>query len=396
MSEELSEIKQSDLPQRKEEITIAESKNETAETTDAINEVVDVKRDYYYPSSIRSTQNNFPNKIIFKALRVEGVNIASLIQAGIGQLAEELTSIELSTEEQSTTATSESAGNDAESEDGSSFADKAKKKLIGVGELLAKFGTTSYENPGTGTVVGSVTLPLPRDLRYADIMAYETANLGVIGAGLEGSLRGRNPFESISLTGGGLAQATSAIGAQIIGRIGGNVVAGAVGGALAGAPGAFLGALAAGDVGEGIEGAIKSATRIVAAPNSKTLFQNVGIRNFNFAFKLIAYDPDEMKQIRQIIKFFREEMYPEVIPLGSSGIPLAYKFPSEFEIDIKNKNGDNPAFKIARCYLRDVQIAFNSTALGMYSDGNFVEVDIVLSFVEIEALHRKKIADQGY
>ena len=103
-----------------------------------------------------------------------------------------------------------------------------------------------------------------------------------------------------------------------------------------------------------------------------------------------------MKQIRQILKFFREEMYPEVIPLGSSGIPLAYKFPSEFEIDIKNKFGDNPAFKIARCYLRDVQIAFNSTALGMYSDGNFVEVDIVLSFVEIETLHRRKIADEGY
>ena len=405
MSEELEEIKNSDLPQRREDTTVvAREKQEENDRTDATNPSEEERikaRSFFYPLSIRGPSDDFPNRIIFRAVRVEGVNIAAAVKAGIGKLVELLPEGVSEAEAESTaTATGvplRTAGNAPPAEDEAPVVDQAARIGASVGDYLKKtFVGSSYENPGSGQVVGSVTLPLPRDLRYSDIMGYETANLGVVGAALEGAIRGRNPFSGISLTNGGLAQATSAIGAQILARIGGNVAAGAVGGALAGAPGAFLGALAAGDVGEGLEAGVRSATRIVAAPNSKTIFQNVGIRNFNFAFKMIAQSEDEGKQIREILKFFREEMYPEVIPLGNTGVPLGYKFPSEFEIEIKNKFGQNPAFKIARCYLRDVQTAFNSTAMGMYSDGNFVEVDIVLAFVEIEALHRGKISKEGY
>lgn len=386
--------------------TIAEDKIEDKENTDTTApsaEEIAKSRTYYYPLSIRGSNSDFPAKIIFRAIRVEGVNIASAIKAGIGKLVSFLPDdINKETgeyEAESTPVRSDTVtarGATGEPAEDASLVDAAKRVTTeGISFLKDTFVGSSYENPGTGTPIGSVTMPLPRDLRYADIMQYETTNLGVVGAALEAQIRGRNPFQGISLTSGGLAQATSSIGAQIVSRVLGNVAGAAVGGALGGVPGAFLGALSAGDVGEGLEAGVRNATRIVAAPNAKTIFQNVGIRNFSFSFKLIAYSEDEGKQIRDIIKFFREEMYPEVIPLGTSGVPLAYKFPSEFEIEIKNKYGENPAFKITRCYLRDVQISYNSTAFGMYRDGNFVETDIVLSFVEIEALHRGKIR-QGY
>ena len=52
----------------------------------------------------------------------------------------------------------------------------------------------TYENKGGGERVGSVTLPLQRDLRYSDLAQYETANLGLVGGALEGAMQGQNPF----------------------------------------------------------------------------------------------------------------------------------------------------------------------------------------------------------
>ena len=52
----------------------------------------------------------------------------------------------------------------------------------------------TYENKGGGERVGSVTLPLQRDLRYSDLAQYETANLGLAGGALEGAMQGQNPF----------------------------------------------------------------------------------------------------------------------------------------------------------------------------------------------------------
>ena len=110
---------------------------------------------------------------------------------------------------------------------------------------------------------------------------------------------------------------------------------------------------------------------------------------------MIANNAREAEEIKNIVKFFRQELYPEKISLGESGVPLGYKFPNVFDIQVKNKNNDDAAFKIQQCYLRDIQTSFNSTASGMYNDGQFVEVDISLAFQEIVALDKQKIRD-GY
>jgi len=103
-----------------------------------------------------------------------------------------------------------------------------------------------------------------------------------------------------------------------------------------------------------------------------------------------------MEQIRNIVKFFREELYPEKISLGETGVPLGYEFPNMFEIDVVNKDGSNPAFNIQRCYLRDVTTSFNGASSGMYYDGNFIEVDISLRFQEAVALDKEKVKNRGY
>jgi len=138
-------------------------------------------------------------------------------------------------------------------------------------------------------------------------------------------------------------------------------------------------------------GAVGGATRIASAPNARSLFKSVGMRKFSFDFQMVANSPEEQKQIKAIVKMFRQELYPEKIAIGSSGVPLGYKFPNLFEIEVKNKFGQNPGFKIQRCYLENVTTAFNETSRGMYSDGQFIDVSVAVTFVEIVALDKQKV-----
>jgi len=252
----------------------------------------------------------------------------------------------------------------------------------------------TYENKGVGTQIGSVTLPLQRPLRYSDVAQYEGASLGIIGGLANDVLSGNNPFEGIS-SNGKLKSTAGALAAQVVAR-GLGSVAGATIGSVGGIGGAILGGIAGSNTGEQLGGATKNATRISSAPNFRTLFNHVDIRNFSFDFKMIATSKEESVAINNIIKLFRQELYPEKIPLGATGLPFAYKFPNVFEIEVKNRFDNTMGFKFQRCYLRNVQTVFNETATGVYDDGNFIEVSITLDFVEIVALDKQKIRDEGY
>lgn len=368
-----------------EEVLIAEetaTDSQNEEAVDGSQESIEESRDFKYPLTI---SKSYPARIIFRAVKLEGVDIAEkvgdLYKKGSSAFSELLGGVIDSFNPQEATT--------------SSVADATvspeQQEEIQQSENTNSSYFKSFENKSPGTTVGTVTLPLMRDLRYSDLAQYETANLGMVGGALEGALQGQSPFSG-ALSNGQLTSTASALAASVVAKGAGEVIGAAIGSSF-GTAGAIVGASALGGTLEGLSPAVRSASRIASAPNQRTLFQQVGIRNFAFVFKMVANNYAEAEEVRNIVKFFRQELYPEKINLGESGVPLAYKFPNVFEIDIKNKWGNNPAFKIQRCYLRDVQTSFNSTASGMHFDGNFVEVDISLSFQEIVTLHKEKIRD---
>jgi hypothetical protein len=365
-----------------EEVVLGNKRVPDTENVDATNpstEAVEEFRRLRYPLTL---SHNYPARIIFKAVKVDGVDIAKNIGDTFTSLLEKANNFALKITGESFT---------------SSVADEKvpeeTAEVIEEAENQSKAAVQSYENNQGGKVVGIVELPLQRDLRFSDNAQYETANLGVLGGALEQGLRGQNAFAGATRN-GQLVSTASALAAAAVAK-GAGEVAGAAIGSKFGTPGAIVGASALGGTLEGLSPAVRSATRIASAPNQRTLFQQVQIRSFAFTFKMIANNAQEAQEIKNIVKFFRQELYPEKIALGESGVPLAYKFPNMFEIQVRNKNGVNPAFDIQRCYLRDIQTSFNSTASGMYNDGNFVEVDISLAFQEIVALDKQKIRD-GY
>ena len=360
-----------------EEVTVAEEVVEedvNDEATDASQEVVESSRNYKYPLTI---SKNYPARIVFRVYKNDGVQINKTITDLFSSFVDDPENIESTV---------------------SSIADKkvdpdTKKEIVDADKQSSQ-QNISYENNTEGDPLGTVTLPLQRDLRFSDNAQYETANLGVLGGALEGALNGSNAFAGAT-SNGQLTSTASALAASAIAKNVGEL-AGAAVGSIKGAPGAIVGASALSNAFEGLSPAVRSATKIASAPNQRTLFQQVQIRSFAFTFKMIANNAREAEEIRNIIKFFRQELYPEKIPLGESGVPLGYKFPNQFEIEIKNRFDGNPAFKIQRCYLRDVQTSFNATATGMYDDGNFIEADISLAFQEIVALDKEKVRKGGY
>lgn len=143
-------------------------------------------------------------------------------------------------------------------------------------------------------------------------------------------------------------------------------------------------------------GGIQNMTRIalqkLVNPNTRTMFQGVPIREFAFTFRMIATSQVESREIEQIVKRFRTELYPEAIEIG--GLPLGYKFPKLFKINfmyngVVNKSMPQPLM----CYLRSVQTTYNQGNMVFHKDGRPTELDLTLSFAEFRALTRKDILE---
>jgi len=337
-------------------------------------------REFRYPLSMPMSGKGYPGTITFTAYKIDG---KLDLGASLGSAFDR--------------ATKFLSGTDTDISEAEIDARATESALV-LAEQKANAGkknrsTTSYENTSRGEPVGKVVMPLQRDLRFSDNVTYDSPPLGALGAGLEAMGGGRNPFAGATNGDGTFTTTAAALAAQAVAKASGAGI-GAIVGKLAGS--ALGGAVIGSGATEGLGDAVRSSTRISSAPNHRTLFKEVQLRQFSFTFKMIANSEREAFEIKQIIKFFRQELYPEKITVGDENIPIAYKFPNVFELQVKNQTGGNPASKIQRCYLKDVQTSYNSTGNGLHTDGSFVECDLTINFQEISALDKNMIRDRGY
>lgn len=373
--------KKAPIAEAKTQVIYQESIEEN-KAVDPSQEVEDAKRDFRYPLSMPKSGLGYPGTITFEAYEIEGVDLAKEMKGIYDRLTRKDAPEEGKSEE------------DKKFEEGKSPQEIADQKAQQreTAAVMAK-ANQSYENLSGGKKQGSVILPLQRDLRFSDNVVYESPAIGALGAGLASAIGGKNPFEGATKGDGSFSTASSALAAQAVAKASG-VGVGALVGKIAG--GALGGAVLGAGATEGLGDAVKSATRIASAPNQRTLFKEVQIRQFAFVFKLIANSSREAEEIKSIVKFFRQELYPEMLTIGDSKVPLAYKFPNVFAITVKNQLGGTAASKIQRCYLRDVQTSYNATGNGLLQDGNFIEVDISLSFQEVKALDKQMVAKEDF
>lgn len=222
----------------------------------------------------------------------------------------------------------------------------------------------------------SCAMYMPPGFQVADIMRYESASPGLLGGVAENLLSDNNDYsaEDIrNIASTGAAAATQAAAATI-------------GNALGGGAGAVVGGVGATSAGAAVEAVRAKRMQNITNPNEFMLFRAPGIRQFSFTFNMIPSSARESDETFEIIKYFRERMYPT---LGAND--LMFNFPEVFTIKFKNVDGIP---RIAESALTNASTQFNPNSMSYFKRGNRpVEIGLTLSFQELMPLTQKNIKD---
>lgn len=232
-----------------------------------------------------------------------------------------------------------------------------------------------------------IKLYLPVAFQQNDTFNIATPELGQVGAAAYAGLA-KGGSNLVSSGGSAIAQMATSIIDYIAGNTGDAAM-------LAGATFAEKSGLV--PFGAEIGQAAQIAGAITVNPNVRSAFRGVSLREFSFSFKLIARSAAEAEEIKNIIKTFRLTAYPEVIE--ASGVSVGYKYPNIYEIsalfDHENVKQKRIGSKMRYCYLRSVAVNYNASSMAFHRDGEPVEVDLSLNFIEDQTLSRRDI-EEGY
>lgn len=154
----------------------------------------------------------------------------------------------------------------------------------------------------------------------------------------------------------------------------------------------------------------KAGTRAGAArnrsapnPNTRALFKQVGLRTFQFQFKLQPVSDQEARVVKNIVKFFRINLYPSLIGGVGGGVSLGYNFPNMFKIQMFHEPNIGQGMElepfIKPCFLQSMQTSFNATTQAVLAENgkmpNWSETDITMTFGEGQTLTQGDIR-KGY
>ena len=157
----------------------------------------------------------------------------------------------------------------------------------------------------------------------------------------------------------------------------------ATGATLAKLPGAF----GAADVGS----ALSASSGAALNPFKETVFESVDFRSFAFKYKFFPKNKKESDDVYSIINTFKFHMHPEM----SEG-KLFFIYPSEFNISYYFGSEGNGYFhKFATCVLENMDVSYGGEQFSSFRDGSPTEINMSLTFRELEILTKNMIQD-GY
>ena len=146
----------------------------------------------------------------------------------------------------------------------------------------------------------------------------------------------------------------------------------------------------------GVKSAITKVTAEAMNNFSEATFERVNPRQFNYTFNLIARNKEEVKDIQNIIKFFKFHMHPE---LDKNSGNRYFRVPSEFEIHYAyNDQVNNYMHQISRCVCQTVDVDYGSgPSFRQFDNEGAAPVNITLTvgFIETTVMTKEEIA-AGY
>ena len=235
---------------------------------------------------------------------------------------------------------------------------------------ISKFKVVNQDGDPAGP---EIILPLPLGLAFMDAASYENADLGLVGNFIPAGGEQKEGQEQ-QATGDKLTVANGMrITTDLLSKVTGNRTRAALG---------------------------KTPN-----PNTRALFKQVNLRTFQISFKMIPSSNEEAENIKEIVKAFRAELYPE--STGESvgdDFEIAYLFPNRFRIRFYLGPNDKGRYevkpKLLDAYLTNMTTSYNSGSAAIMAEKgekfSFSETDISLTFLESKTLFSKNVREDGF
>lgn len=169
---------------------------------------------------------------------------------------------------------------------------------------------------------------------------------------------------------------------------------------LGGITGGGTGSLESYVTAKATEGALGGSANVlgrqfgaVVNPNMELLFSGPELRQFRFTFKMSPREEKEAKEVRKIIRYFKQAM-----SVKRSQSTLLLKSPFTFAISYISGNKQHPYLnKFKECALTDCSV--NYTPYGTYmtyaGEPSMVAYELSLSFQELEPLFDDEYGDEA-
>jgi len=141
-----------------------------------------------------------------------------------------------------------------------------------------------------------------------------------------------------------------------------------------------------------ISDVLELSTRQKVNPFREVLFESVDYRTFQFSYKFFPKDKSETEKVENIIRTFKQHMHPEL-----TDNKMFYIYPSEFDIEYFYKDKINPHIhRFARCALTNMSVEYGGEQFVTFEDGSPVEINMSLTFQELEQMTAEGITQNEY
>ncbi len=138
-----------------------------------------------------------------------------------------------------------------------------------------------------------------------------------------------------------------------------------------------------------LQSTLSASSKTSLNPFREVIFESVDFRSFAFKYKFLPKSREESDAVRNIIRLFKFHMHPEM-----SENKLFFIYPSEFQITYHFANGPNTYFhKMAPTVLESMEVTYGGEQFSAFKDGHPTEVNVTLTFREVEILTKKMIGD---
>lgn len=221
-----------------------------------------------------------------------------------------------------------------------------------------------FSGPNTkGSSMGTVYLPIQPSIADSNAVTW-----------------GEDPLNSLEALGATAAYGAIQGGGKALGEAGEGVA-----NLIAGDNNNIKAALMSSAAGAAVNKSfLTRATGGIINPNLELLFGGPSLRSFNFTFDMSARSEDEAKEIRRIIRFFKQGM-----SVKRSASFLFLKTPNVFDIEYQFETSPHTWLnKFKTCALTNCIV--NYTPAGNYStyaDGAMTQYNMTLTFGEIDPIY---------